>query len=297
MATPRVISSRIGAVVVTYQPDSDVFENLKLIAVQVDLLIIVDNGSSAVFRSLLQPFLNTQVVLIRHPENLGIATGFNAGIRKLIEGGCQYVFTFDQDSQIPINFIQNMVQSFYKAEQRFDKIGVLMPMWHDSTHVNAPVFSKEIREVRQGISSGSIYSVNVFNEIGFFADHYFIDGVDIEFCLRCQTQNWRVLQDTSIMIEHSLGQEEIVNLFGLQFPIVVHSAFRKYFIARNRVLNYRKYALRNVKWFFEDFWIFIRELFHIFAYEKEKLNKLRHTLIGIQDGITNRTGEINQKLK
>jgi rhamnosyltransferase len=289
-------SYHTGAVVVIYQPTTDVLENLRILSSQIDQLVIVDNDSNEDFQLLLQPFLNTRVKLIRHSENLGIATGFNTGLQSLIESGCKFVFTFDQDSRIPPIFVQNMVLSFINAEQQYKSVGVLMPIWCEPNSARL-IQSGKLREVHQGISSGSLYSVKVFNELGFFADYYFIDGVDIEFCLRCQKHNWRVLQNSSLVIEHSLGQEVIINLFGLKFPIIVHSAFRKYFIARNRILNYRKYALHNREWFFSDFWIFVRELFHIFAYEDEKFKKFRYTFVGIQDGILNRTGKINPTLK
>ncbi len=297
MTTPCVISSRIGAVVVTFQPDTDVIENLKRVATQVDLLIIVDNGSSEAFGLLLQPFLNTRVKLIRHSENLGIATGFNTGLRSLIDSGCEFVFTFDQDSRIPPTFVQNMIASFQKAESHFGLIGVLMPSWRNPESIDLPVKDGELREVSQGISSGSLYPVSVFQNLGFFADEYFIDGVDIEFCLRCQTQSWKVIQDTSLVIEHSLGNEVKINLLGFQIPIIVHSPFRKYFIARNRIINYRKYGFYNISWFFADFWVFIREIFHIVAYESDKRRKIKYTLVGIQDGINHQTGKINPRLK
>jgi rhamnosyltransferase len=297
MTTLPELSNYTGAVVVIYQPTTDVLENLRILSSQVDQLVIVDNGSNQGFQLLLQPFLNNRVKLIQHPENLGIATGFNTGLRRLIDSGCDFVFTFDQDSRIPSLFVQNMLASFLKAELYFGLIGVLMPSWRHPESINLPSKDGGLREVSQGISSGSLYPIKVFQKLGFFADEYFIDGVDIEFCLRCQTQNWKVIQDTSLTIEHSLGNEVKINLLGFQIPIIVHSPFRKYFIARNRILNYRKYALHNREWFFADFWIFIRELFHVFAYENEKLKKLWYTFIGIKDAMLNRTGGINPTLK
>jgi rhamnosyltransferase len=297
MTTIPELSHHTGAVVVLFQPTTDVLENLKILSSQVDQLVIVDNGSNEEFLSLLQPSLNSRVKLIQHSENLGIATGFNTGLRSLIDSECKFVFTFDQDSRIPNAYVQNMVASFQKAELRFGLIGVLMPLWRNPQSNDLPFKDDGVREVSQGISSGSLYSVNVFQNLGFFADEYFIDGVDIEFCLRCQTQNWKVTQDTSLVIEHSLGNEVNISLLGFRIPIIVHSPFRKYFMARNRILNYRKYAIRNWNWFLADFWIFIREIFHIIAYEEEKNTKLRYTFTGIKDGFRNRTGKINKSLE
>lgn len=290
-------SPGVGAVVVTYQPEIAMLENVRLLAAQVDVLIVVDNGMSEVCRMALESQLIDQIELIKHPENLGIAAGFNTGIQRLVKTNCEFVFTFDQDSRVPSDFIQGMVKSFHAAEQEFGQVGMLMPIWHDSASEPVVRESLGLTEVFQGISSGTVYRTRVFAELGEFAEEYFIDGVDTEFCLRCQTSGWRVIQNPSFSIAHSLGTKMSIQVFGLVFSIVVHSAFRKYFMARNRILNYRKYGLRNLRWFFADFSMFSREIFHLLVYENQKSTKLWYTLIGIQDGILNRTGKINSSLE
>lgn len=287
-------SPRVGAVVVVYQPEADVLENLRILAAQVDALVIVDNGSNEAFRELLGPTLNARVELIRHPKNLGIATGFNTGVRRLIELGCEFVFTFDQDSGIPAAFTDGMVDSMLEAEQQFGPVGVFLPDWRDVK----PGFASEsvghdLLEVHSGISSGSLYRTSIFSKVGFFADEYFIDGVDIEFCLRCRQSRFKVIQNKTWIVGHNLGQRLEVNLMGIRFSIHVHSALRKYYIARNRILNYKKYGFTEQKWFWSDFLTLLRDLFHVLAYENRKWEGLKSMFLGFWDGITNKTGKFN----
>jgi rhamnosyltransferase len=289
----------VGAVVVLYNPESDVLENLRVLAMQVELLVIVDNGSGETFRMALEPLFSpmsgSRVELIRHSENLGIATGFNTGLRRLIELGCEFVFTFDQDSGIPPGFARGMVNSMLEAEQQFGPVGVFLPGWHDAKPGVASLapLANDLLEVHAGISSGSLYRTGVFLKIGFFADEYFIDGVDTEFCLRCRSQRFKVIQNTAWAVSHNLGQQLEINLLGVRFPIYVHGVFRKYYIARNRILNYKKYAFREQKWFWNDFWIASRELFHVLAYEDTKQERFKNTFLGFRDGMINKTGKFN----
>ena len=287
-------SPRVGAVMVLYNPEADVLENLRILAAQVDALVIVDNGSSEAFQAELAPLLNARVELIRHPDNLGIATGFNTGVRRLIELGCEFVFTFDQDSGVPQGFANGMVNAMLEAEQRFGPVGVFLPDWRDAKlGVASAPLGNDFLEVHSGISSGSLYRTSVFSKIGFFADEYFIDGVDIEFCLRCRQNQFKVIQNKAWAVSHNLGQQLEINLLGVRFPIYVHSVFRKYYIARNRILNYKKYAFREQKWFWNDFLIAWRELFHVLAYEDAKLERLKNIFLGFRDGIINKTGKFN----
>jgi rhamnosyltransferase len=288
-------SPRVGAVVVLYNPEADVLENLRILAAQVDALVIVDNGSNEVFRTELAPILNARFELIRHPENLGIATGFNTGIRRLIELDCEFVFTFDQDSGIPQGFVLGMVNSMLEAEQRFGSVGVFLPGWHDAklSSTSSASVDHDLLEVHSGISSGSLYRTSIFSRVGVFADEYFIDGVDIEFCLRCRQHRFKVIQNKAWAVSHNLGQQLEVDLLGVRFPIYVHSVFRKYYIARNRILNYKKYAFREQKWFWNDFLIALRELFHVLAYENNKRERLKNIFFGFRDGIVNKTGKFN----
>jgi rhamnosyltransferase len=258
-------------------------------------LVIVDNGSSEEFRAALGSMLKARVELIRHAANLGIATGFNSGVRRLIELGCEFVFTFDQDSGIPQGFALGMVNSMLEAEQQFGPVGVFLPDWRDATLGSVPSVSvgHNLLEVHSGISSGSLYRTSIFSQVGFFADEYFIDGVDIEFCLRCRQYGFKVIQNKAWVVSHNLGQQLEINLLGVRFPIYVHGVFRKYYIARNRILNYKKYAFREQKWFWNDFLIAWRELFHVLAYEGTKRERLKNIFLGFRDGIINKTGKFN----
>jgi rhamnosyltransferase len=312
---------RVGAVVVLYEPEADVLENIRALAAQVEALVIVDNGSSEAFRASLEPMMNgvefrlanrveprlanrveprlaNRVELIRHPENLGIATGFNTGVRRLIDLGCEFVLTFDQDSHVPHGFVNGMVVSMLEAERRYGRVGVLLPTWTDAGVRPRPDSRFAIRpeldppallEVAWGISSGSLYRAGVFAVVGFFADEYFIDGIDVEFCLRCRRDGYRIVKDSSRVFAHRLGRLIEVTSFGVSYPITMHGVFRKYYMSRNRVLNYKRYGRLEPRWFRDDLRVAMLELSHVLRFEDAKTDRLWNIAVGIWDGLWDRT--------
>jgi rhamnosyltransferase len=91
----------VAAIVVTFYPRPEHLRSLAKIRAQVDLLIVVDNGSHA--SELAQIRIATQdpgLRLIENGENLGIAAALNQGVRAAQQVGCRWVALFDQDSEL-----------------------------------------------------------------------------------------------------------------------------------------------------------------------------------------------------
>ena len=293
---PAITDARVGAVVVLYNPESDVLENLRILAAQVDALVIVDNGSSETFRAALAPMLNARVELIRHPQNLGIATGFNTGIRRLIELGCGFSLTFDQDSQVEPHFVQNMLLALTDTRQKYKEVLILAPHWKDiNSGIRFPnTWARNLvfRQVRETISSGNLIDNRIFSRIGFFEDAYFIDGVDIEFHLRCKKAGFPVVQTSRALLFHSLGVQNSRKFLFIPFIVTFHSHLRKYFIARNRIQNYKKYALVFPFWFLTDIPVFLNEIMIVILYDHENpWKKLKFTWLGMRDGFADKMGK------
>lgn len=93
---------KIGAGIVTYQPDMDrLRENLNAVVGQVDFVVCVDNGSRniAALKTFLDASTDTQkVTLIENRENLGIAKALNQIMAAGQHVGAGWMLTLDQDS-------------------------------------------------------------------------------------------------------------------------------------------------------------------------------------------------------
>ncbi len=83
----------------TFNPDLSVLrEQLSRTVPQVEQLVVVDNGSSAVdsIRAVVEEFEKTHWFSLG--ENRGLGYAHNLGIRKALEGGAESVLILDQDT-------------------------------------------------------------------------------------------------------------------------------------------------------------------------------------------------------
>lgn len=291
---------RIGAVLVTYHPDSAVFGNILKLSEQVNELIIVDNGSPEDFwKQLGERYPEVKFRKITNPKNLGIATAFNLGARALLETGCDFVMTFDQDSTLPPDYVKQLLEAYFEARKIFGEIGIFGTYFRDENsgivfpnHFKA---SSDFVIAASTISSGNLIPAQTFSKIGFFRDDFFIDAVDTEFHLRAHDAGIPLVLTRKIVLPHCIGQQKIARLFGIEFPLTSHNYIRRYYMARNKTLNYKKFAFAHSAWFRSEIRMFLGDFLTMIFYEKDKLRKLQYTFKGIFDGIQGKTGELEQR--
>lgn len=93
---------KIFAIIVTYNPDNSVLDEfVRKITHQVSKVIIVDNSEPSQVNSY------KDVDIVRLNDNVGIAEAQNIGLQKAMDENCDFIFTFDQDSQISDSYCKN----------------------------------------------------------------------------------------------------------------------------------------------------------------------------------------------
>ncbi len=284
----------ISVVVVAYQPDAALLENLRKLSEQINDIIVVDNGSGGASGKIVEAAGSVPGVrLIRNGSNLGIATALNIGIRCALQSGCQWIATFDQDSAIPEHYFEELFHACNACPVQA-KIGMIAPGQYSAqgtpaakpAHSGKPQFSF----VKATMSSGNLIKAEVFATAGFFDDALFIDYVDVDYCLRLQGHGFKILSATSVVLHHELGAEQTRHFPGFQLSFRVHTAWRYYYILRNRVIVCRRYAAKFpfvILW--HSIWIPL-ELVRIACLENERFVKLSAAFKGIWDGLCGRTG-------
>ncbi|HDV2337460.1 TPA: glycosyl transferase 2 family protein, partial [Escherichia coli] len=100
----------------------------------------------------------------------------------------------------------------------------------NSTQLNESVYS-----VKSIISSGSLYSMDVFSAIGFNKAEWFIDSIDIEWCYRARYLGYHVLMTTNVAMKHNLGARDVKLPGGKS--INIGSPFRLYYVFRNWIFS------------------------------------------------------------
>lgn len=292
MPTPR---ERICAVIVSYNSAPSLRENVAELRPQVDALLIVDNGSGSDCLAMLEKVrANYDCEIICNKSNLGIACALNAGVDFAIRNGFDWLVTFDQDSRVSKNFIASMLQT-YENEPSRGKIAMLLPSYVDPSskldlsRISVTSVAKD-GTILAGMTSGSMTKIRVFQLCGAFREDLFIDRVDIEFCLRINRSGWRIVQSEQAVLFHGLGQISCRKLFGRTTYSTNHSAGRRYYITRNRLLLWWLYLTVYPAWVVDDLFHFAGETAILLLMEKDKGKKLWAILLGIRDALIGRFG-------
>ncbi len=272
-------SNNLCAVIVTYHPDAGFADRFARIARQVAGVVIVDNHSGA---EIVQRLRQLPATLIANDDNLGVATALNQGCRWAAEQGYQYALLFDQDTLAD----ENLTTSLLRLTD--DDVALVGANYRDVLgHTPRPTTDAVI-------TSGSLLSLAAYQAIGPFRDDFFIDSVDIEYCLRARTKGYRIVQSIEQLMTHSIGHQTRHRFLWKEVTCSNHSPLRRYYITRNRLLLAREYISTQPRWVFHH----LRGLFNhcvlAMLYEKQRSCKLRAIVLGFWHAIINRRGRLER---
>jgi rhamnosyltransferase len=194
--------------------------------------------------------------------------------------------------------ISAMLQA-YEAYPEKEKIASLSPRYCDSAsgrvgsssnqHLNNHVLPYE--EVLIVITSGNMVQSSVFDTVGYFNETLFIDHVDTEFCLRCATHKYKILEASDAVLEHSLGTPTQHKLLW-KTPITSnHSALRRYYNARNGIYIYKKFVFAQPAWVFNHAYIYLKTIIVLTLFENHRGEKLLAICRGIFHGLRGKLGK------
>ena len=277
---------KVAAIIVSYNPDSNLFDSINLLLNQVEKVIIVDNGSKEKYVKYIKSINEDKIEIILNKENLGIATALNIGVRKALENGYEWILTMDQDSKASPDMVKKMfnVYNSINREERKDILSIF-PNFVDeriqSIEENSNMNSYEY--VDADITSGNLLRKEVFEKVGFFDDSLFIDLVDTDFCMRLNEKGIKMIKIRDAVLYHSLGESKNIKGILGSFNTSNHSALRRYYMTRNRFYIWEKYKGLNSFTLNRDKKLFKKEFVKIILGEKDKVNKIKMVLRGYKD--------------
>lgn len=277
---------KVAAIIVSYNPDSNLFDSINLLLNQVEKVIIVDNGSKEKYVKYIKSINEDKIEIILNKENLGVATALNIGVRKALENGYEWMLTMDQDSKASPDMVKKMfnVYNSINREERKDILSIF-PNFVDeriqSIEENSNMNSYEY--VDADITSGNLLRKEVFEKVGFFDDSLFIDLVDTDFCMRLNEKGIKMIKIRDAVLYHSLGESKTIKGILGSFNTSNHSALRRYYMTRNRFYIWEKYKGLNSFTLNRDKKLFKKEFVKIILGEKDKVNKIKMVLRGYKD--------------
>ena len=247
----------ISAGIVLFNPDINrLKENISAVIVQCTHIYLVDNGSSNIDEVLesLRRYNHTKISIIRNEVNQGMARALKQLTKAALQDGFDWILTLDQDSVSPSNITEEFIK--YASYQ---DTGMLCPVICDRNKEVVVEAKDGYKEIDECITSGSLLSIKAWSKIGGFDESMFIDGVDFDICYRLREFGYKILQVQSVVLLHELGHIEYHRFLFWRVLVKNHSAFRKFYIARNTVYLARKEhtsivkaVLQNVKLFLSN---------------------------------------------
>jgi rhamnosyltransferase len=294
-----ITTPKITAVVVAFHPDLErLQEQFVALLPQVAYVVIVNNGSDNAVSSWAQQWSADKVHCISLSHNMGIAHAQNKGIEWATTAGASHVLLMDHDS-VPAT---NMVLKLMGALSTLPRAGAVGPSFTDSRRLRktspfvrtvglrqnrlACSTSGYAMEVDHVIASGCLIPLDVIAHVGKMRTDFFIDLVDIEWCLRARSSGYLVYGVCTAHLEHRLGDEP-VRFFGRDY--LTHSPRRHYFQTRNALLLYREpWVPLNWK-LVSAARLLLRMCFHMLV-SSPRTQHIKYIISGFLHGLSGRAG-------
>jgi rhamnosyltransferase len=280
MSTLQPAKRLVAAVVVLYQPDAGVADNLASYADAVGRLCVVDNSETpneVVLRLIEGRFPNAR--LIRNRANLGIARALNLGAEAALAEGFAWLLTMDQDSRADADMVPRLL-AHATGPDADGQTGIVAPWYLDQNSTTPPADGPGWQEVASVITSGNLLSLAAYRQAGPFDDKLFIDYVDHEYCLRLRKNGFRIVQVFGARLHHRQGNIRSRKILNHPVFFSNHNATRRYYITRNRLYVLQAYGHDFPEFRRLEIPALFKELVKIVFFEGDKAAKLKHAWKG-----------------
>ena len=267
------MSPKVAAVIILYNPDEKVIENIGSYLHYVDILYAVDNSEKKSTALMDQLKSNPMIHYIDNMGNKGIAHALNRGFQEAFKDQFGFLLAMDQDSRFKPGDSGKLLESIESDQD----IGIYSPLAFDNELKLFP-FADLV-----SITSGSIFSLDAYKKVGPFNNDLFIDSVDTEYCLRIHRKGYRLKRIPSITLDHHLGNTKKARFLFWDFYATNHSSLRRYYMTRNRFYLWEKFKTEYPEFVRFDRVMALKELIKILLVEDNKLDKIRMSVKGYFD--------------
>jgi len=293
----------VCAIIVTYNIGRRIVGCFNSVKEQVEEVVIIDNGSGNETLMALNDIEknNSNVRIFYNGQNVGIAAAFNIGVRYAIEKKYKYVLLLDHDSEATAGMIDKLLEGYKVLGEK--GIGDIAIVAANAFDKNAQRYitqqsrfgdGKEIAEVENVISAGSLVNIGAFEKVGMFNEALFAYYVDDDFCLKCRKKKWKIFICKQAVLLHEEGRKEIKKFFGKEFVFRNYDFIASYYISRNGIYMLKK--LFKACRYRSCLKIIEREasdMFKVILFGQAKSKTIRFMLRGIWDGVMNWFGKLD----
>ena len=273
----------LAGIVILYNPDKDVLENIATYIEELDCLYVFDNTEKPDIKIVTKIKEMPHIQYISFCENKGISYALNHALT--LAKDYKFLLTMDQDSKFYEGMMRqykNYLESIYSK----DNSVAMFSVHYDGLKIST--VSSEFIDVARAITSGSVVNIDIARRIGGFDENLFIDEVDHEFCYRARLQGYRIICIATINMHHNMGKPISVGIFGKNYLALNHNSVRKYYIFRNTIYVMKKYPGVRGRCVIELFKNFIKMV----LVEPDKTERFLYICKGVKDALTGKMGKL-----
>jgi len=233
---------QFAAVVTTYKPDERLLERLQPMLRCCEHVVLVDNtpgGHRFAWKT-----DRMAVSILQDGQNKGLGRALNLGIAAARRAGARTVVLFDQDSTPDDTFLRRM-HALVGTQRRLcigplhvdDAVG---PASADAPARAALPAQPALRPLTCLPTSGMTFCIDELGPADDFAEEFFLDLVDFDWCWRLRQRGWQFFRALDVVMLHrlGLGQRKFLHL-----TYHVPAPYRHYFQFRDTLrLTTRPYV-------------------------------------------------------
>jgi rhamnosyltransferase len=283
---------------------------LETLLCQVGAVLVVDN-TPAERRDTEQAIMaldaqGAGLRLIRCGENLGIAAAINIGVEAARSEGYEMVLLNDQDSLPADDMVSQLLSTFDALSKSGMQVGSVSPGYIDEVtgdrfgfqvlrpgrwlySVAAASSADPWIEVLTSITSGTLIPIAVFDAVGVMREDYFIDDVDIEWCLRARSKGFRIFGTARALMRHRLGDDSFALWYLRWRQVSTYRPLRLYYRFRNFIALCRE-EHTPLGWKVRASWYWLGNLYAYLLFSPNRLANARYIARGLYDGFRGRMG-------
>jgi len=283
-SAPQPLDSNSAvAIVTTFHPTPGLGDRLAPVLREVKRLLIVDNGSATAEQREIRALVDRdEADAVWNDTNLGLATALDQGLEWAAGQNAVWALLVDQDTGVQPGIVaeaQRVLRLAGPAAVAALGAGVIGKDGSGATD------GEGWREERFVITAGTFVSVEAWRKLGGFRRDFFVDYVDIEFCLRARAAGYRILRSLNPTMQHAIGRPRRRRLAWRTVTPTFHDRSRRYWITRNRIVVWRMYGRLEPGFVIADAWAFLKELVKIVILEDDRFAKTKAIAAGIRDGM------------
>lgn len=280
--------SPVVAVVTAFRPDDRLAAVVASAAAQCARVVVIDNTPAGEPGAAALRVAGDHVTLERPGRNLGLAGALNRGVA--LAGDAAALLLLDQDSAAPERLVERLTTHLVRG-----RVGIAAPAPWDATvgrYLDPRAARRPlVADLPVVITSGMLVRRAVLDAVGPFREDFFVDCVDQDFCLRARQAGWRVVQDRSVHLPHSLGDTRWRGWGPLRLRSTQHPTWRLYWAARNTMVLAREHWRSEPAWVATTVALLGYVAVTVALFEPPRRPRLARMARGVRDGWTGRTDD------